>query len=244
MQWLTRQGPFWEDRRVHGPDEYLECNEEVVTDSAVGEAAYCCIHGLERHLVSFIPSSWQFSPVPVTWVKDHITRQTVSVLNHWELDELEAALRDAPTPLASWEQLRAVATTRCPSLTLSAGAFENLMGHPFVQGAAQRLLILLDTLHRLRCCVDEQGRRTAEGHRLYQDHFTGDKAWFSDSSDSEKRDFRTELTFRHPDQEGEYLFCGWHGKIRSPPLRVHFTWPVAAGEVLHVVYIGPKITKR
>ena len=39
MGWLTRNGPFWEEARVHGPDDYLECNGEVVTDTAVGEAA-------------------------------------------------------------------------------------------------------------------------------------------------------------------------------------------------------------
>ncbi len=39
-QWLTRHGPFWEDERVHGPDDYLECDDQVVTDTAVGEVAF------------------------------------------------------------------------------------------------------------------------------------------------------------------------------------------------------------
>ena len=44
MQWLTRRGPFWEDERKHGPDDYLECKGEIVTDTAVGEAAYRCLN--------------------------------------------------------------------------------------------------------------------------------------------------------------------------------------------------------
>ena len=40
MQWLTQQGPFWEDTRSHGLDDYLSFNDLVVTDTAVGEAAY------------------------------------------------------------------------------------------------------------------------------------------------------------------------------------------------------------
>lgn len=244
MQWLTRQGPFWEDTRVHGPDDYLECNEIVVTDSAVGEAAYCCFHGIERHLVSLVPSSWQFSPVLVTWIADFGAGRTVEVINHWDPDRVEAVMRAAPVPLASWEQLEKVAIARCPELTFSPDSFEDLLGYPFVPGAAERVLVLLEILHRLKSCRDEHGQRTPEGQRLYQDHFTGDKAWFSDSSDAEKRDFRTDLTFRHPTLDSQSLFCTWHGKVKTPQVRIHFTWPVGLDEPLHVVYVGPKITKR
>jgi hypothetical protein len=243
MQWLTRQGPFWEDARVHGPDDYLECDEAVVTDTAVGEAACCCLDGLERHLVSIAPSNWEFSPVPVCRIEDSGARRTVEVVNHWDLKAIEDVLQSAPVPLGSWTQLKDVATARLPGLTFSPDAFDSLLGHPFVYGAAQQLLVRLDTLHRFRSCVDEHGQRTTEGQRLYQDHFTGDKAWFSDSSDTEKREFQNELTFRHPTLPGD-LFCTWHGKVKTPQLRIHFSWPVAADEPLYVVYVGPKITKR
>ena len=43
---------------------------------------------------------------------------------------------------------------------------------------------------------------------------TGDNALFSDSSDSEKHDFRKELTFPHPDNPKDSLFCTMHGKAR------------------------------
>lgn len=79
---------------------------------------------------------------------------------------------------------------------------------------------------------------------MFQLHFTGDKAWFSDSSSTEKSDFRKELTFRHPMNAGEYLFCTWHGKVKTPQLRIHFSWPIRASDPLYVVYIGPKITKQ
>lgn len=48
MQWLTQYGPFWEDMRHHGPDDWLECNGNIVTDTAVGEAAWCCLTGIEH----------------------------------------------------------------------------------------------------------------------------------------------------------------------------------------------------
>ncbi len=244
MTWLNRIGPFWEDVRAHNPDDYLECNGDVVTDTAVGEAAHCCIHGIDRRLVSLVPSTWEFSPVTVFWVPDIGERRAVDVVNHSDVEGLEVALRAAPAPIASWEQLKETCIVRCPHLTISKDAFQYLRGYPFAEGAARRILVLLDTLNRLKTCFDDQGQRTPEGQHLYQDHFTGDKAWFSDSSDSEKSDFRSELTFRHPTIEGESLFCTMHGKVKTPQLRIHFSWPVRADEPLFVVYVGPKITKQ
>lgn len=242
MQWLTRRGPFWEDVRVHGSDDYLECNGEVVTDSAVGEAAFCCLRDIERHLVSVDPSSWKFSPVSVTWFTEPGAEETVEVLNHWEPGEVEEALQGAPVPLTSWADLETTASARCPRLTFSPVCFEPLLGHPFVRGAARRILSRLTILDRLRNCVDGDGKRTPEGQRLYDDHFIGENAWFSDSSETEKHQFRTKLTFRHPTRDGQSLFCPWHGKVKT--FRIHFTWPLSADEPLYVVYVGPKITKR
>jgi hypothetical protein len=109
---------------------------------------------------------------------------------------------------------------------------------------AERILVLLDVLQRLKQCFDEHGSRTMDGHVLYQQHFTGDKCWFSDSSDAEKEDFKSDLSFPHPDAPGETLFCTWHGKVKSPQYRIHFSWPVTAAAPVYVVYIGPKITTR
>jgi len=52
------------------------------------------------------------------------------------------------------------------------------------------------------------------------------------------------MTFRHPEKADETIFCPWYGKVGTPQLRVHFSWPVRADETLYVVYVGPKITKR
>ena len=244
MQWITRHGPFWEDVRVHGPNDWLECNGEVVTDTAVGEAAYRCLNGIGTHLVSLLPSSWDFSPAVVKWRREATEDRQIEVVNYRAADELENALRVAPVEIASWEALANEAGTRYTHLTFSKNCFDPLNGHPFALTVAQHILRRLEVLERLKCCFDPEGKRTRAGHELYQKHFTGKHAWFSDSSDTEKRDFRKELTFPHPNG-GKPLFCPWHGKVRgTPPIRIHFSWPVRADEPLYVVYVGPKITQR
>lgn len=244
MQWLTRQGPFWEDMRAHSSDDYLECNGKVVTDTAMGEAAYHSMCGEDYRLVSLSPSSWEYSPLLITWEPDEEPSKNLEVMNYWDQVELETVLRDAPAPIHSWDQLDSVSRSRFVNLSFAENPFGRLHGHPFVNGAAQQLLILLDTLDRLKICFDETGGYTEEGQHIYQDHFTGQKCWFSDSSATEKNDFSKELTFRHPESESETLFCTWHGKVKTPQLRIHFSWPITAKDPLYIVYVGPKITKR
>ena len=242
MQWITQQGPFWEDERDHGPDDWLECDGEVVTDTAVGEAAYRCWNGIATHLVSLLPSSWDFSPAVVKWRRAAAEDRQIEVVNYRAADELENALRVAPVESASWEALANEAGIRHTHLTFSKNCFDPLDGHPFARTVAQNILRRLEILERLKCCFDAEGKRTRAGHELYQKHFTGKRAWFSDSSDTEKSVFRKGLTFPHPNG-GKPLFCPWHGKVRGAlPIRIHFSWPVTADKPLYVVYVGPKIT--
>lgn len=252
MQWLTRQGPFWEDERRHTADDWFECKGEIVTDTAVGEAAWRNLNGIDHALVSLTPSDWEFSPIPVAWVQDDAdnTRTGIEVGNHWTPESVETLLRDTQAPPDSWRQLEGQAKARCPRLIFAADAFTPLGDQPFVSGAAGRLSFVLDTLNRFKSCFGPNDQLTAEGHKLYQDFFTGKKgkggrgALFSDSSDSEKGKFKQKMTFDHPDKQGKSIFCPWHGKVQTPQLRVHFSWPVRAREPLYVVYVGPKITKR
>ena len=243
MQWLARSISDWGDYRRHGEDDYLECKGEVVTDTAVGEAAYRIFHGTGCGLVSMDPSSWLFSPLSVEWYESESSR-SADVPNYWEVDGLTVALDAEPASLGSWAELEMKAKRRCPDLMFSPRCFEPLRGHPFGTSAAQALLSRLIVLQDLKTAFDEHGQRTAKGEEILASYFAGAKAWFSDSSNREKAAFRRGLTFPHPDKAGETLDCTWHGKVKTPQLRIHFSWPVAFSEPLYVVYVGPKITKR
>lgn len=244
MAWLSQRGPFWDDDRQHDGEDWYECRDDVVTDTAIGEAAHCILHGIDRGLVSLEPSKFVYDPVPVERVLEDATRIRVDVRNYWEPVVLEAALATAAPALASWTALRDLSTSRFEHLTFADNAFDPLQNQPFKQGVAERIVVRLDALHRLKECFGADGARTDEGHALYQKHFAGDKAWFSDSSDAEKAEFANELTFPNPDAPAENLFCTWHGKVKSPQYRIHISWPITAASPAYVVYVGPKITKR
>ena len=245
MSWLDRTGPFWDDIDRHGEDEWLECRGDIVTDSAVAEAAFRGIHGHPSGLISVVPSAWAYSPVEVTWRIDDGagSSQTVEIENWWDKTGLLGALEDAAPSPTSWAELHEVATRKFRRLRFCKGCFEPLEGVPFASGAADHLGILLGILDRFAGCFDDSRGRTPEGHRLEEQYFTGDSAPFSDSSASEKRRFRRQLTFRDESLPGGRSLCGWHGKMKRHTIRFHFSWPVRANERVSVVYVGPKLTK-
>ena len=104
--------------------------------------------------------------------------------------------------------------------------------------------MLLEVLDSLKGCFDNDGNRTSNWDSLHASYFKGSDPAFSDSSTSEKNEFKKELTFPCPDDPATPLSCTWHGKVNTPKLRVHYWWPMTADDPIYIVYVGPKITKR
>ena len=248
MIWLTQSGPFWDDirQRKHAGDDYRECGGDIVTDHAIGEAAFRKILGVDCGLVSFSPSDWELNPVEVVWRREAegLDDRQAALENWWNVATLEDALEKRTPPIRSWDELRQASTNRFESLFFADDCFEPLLGIPFARSSADRFVVLLKILDRFARAFADDGTRNEEGHRIYQDYFTGKCAPFSDSSDTEKNKFSRGLTFPHPEDPARSLCCTWHGKIRHLTLRLHFSWPVVAGSPVYVVYAGPKITKR
>ena len=246
FSWLARGGgPFWEDLRQHGSDDYLECRGEIVTDSAVGEAAVRMLRSIDCGLIGAATPGWDYSPIEVVLRKEADGENDMSVLvpNWRSRDTLLRVLNSMPASACSWQDLDAMVRRRFTQLRFSVDWFEQLERMPYSRGAADRIILFLNVLNQLTQQFDDRGERTVAGHRLYRDYFEGQRPIFTDSSDTEKHRFRRQLTFRHPDAEDRRLFCPWHGKMARMDLRLHFSWPVRAGEPLYVVYAGPKLTK-
>lgn len=244
LAWLAKEGPFWDQDSLHGPDDHIECAHEVITGSGIAEAAFAVARGQEREVVSIAPSSWERSPLLIDWIRSDADRRSVSLENVWQGEQLVRRLELARTEVASWAELADWARRTCPNLVLSSDVVAPLSRTPFVPGAARRFEELLTTLDLVKRSFDTDGKLTTSGMRTYQDHFVGEKAWFSDSSDGEKIAFRSEMTFPHPDRPDQRLFCPWHGKVKIHQMRVHFSHPITKVDPLYIVYMGPKITKR
>ena len=185
-------------------------------------------------------------PVEVIWRrKAEGSDDKAAILENWrDAITLEEGLRDAAPPIRSWDDLHEASMDRFESLIIAGNCFKPLDGVPFAKSSADRILALLGILDKLAQAFNTDGARTAEGQQIYQDHFMGDGASFSDSSNTEKNKFRKELTFRHPTDPEKDLFCTWHGKVRHMTLRLHYWWSGKADDPVFIVYAGPKITQQ
>ena len=129
LLWLQHRGPFWEDGFEHCTGDRFEYNGSRVTGTVLAEAAYCTETGLDRRLVSLTPSTWEFSPITVNWIRESST--VISVINYYDLSVLEAALEQAEPPIDSWLQLEDFARNRFQRLFFNPACFEDLEGRPF-----------------------------------------------------------------------------------------------------------------
>ena len=110
----------------------------------------------------------------------------------------------------------------------------------FIPTAARQIVELLNVLHTIKSEMNEEGRLSEEGLRLRQLYFRGERAKFSDESESRKK---KKNMFVFPDPaSGGTIECTWHGKVSSSFLRLYFDWPVKRPEIpLRVAYIGAHI---
>ena len=250
MLWLTKSS-FWDapEQRNHSENDLLECvnqDHQVVTDTAVGEAAFRMLGGSACGIVSIKSSDWEFSPVNVIY-RDGSGQsggQSVDIDNFLDLSTLKSNLQDAEPLIRSWSALKNTALSQFSRLTFAEDCFEPLAKLPFAQSSAKTLVARLDVLSQLADARDKDGAQSVEDQQIYKKHFTGKTAWFSDSSETEKQRFKEKLTFPHPERPDHRLFCPYHGKERHLQLRLHFSWPIQLGQPVYVVYIGPKLTKK
>lgn len=244
MGWLGRTGPYWEDEREHSANEYFESQEDIVTDSAIGECAFLNFSNRNAQLVSVNNSEWSSSPIEVKWHREKLDAISINIINHTSETTLEKQLITSPQPLLSWESFSQTCISRFNNLYFSKDTFTPLKGRPFSASVAKNFLDLLEVLSNFKASHEPKIGRTQVGHELYQKFFTGQSAWFTDSSETEKNEFKNEMTFPHPENPGELILAPYHGKVKTPQMRIHFTWPVSAEKKLYILYIGDKITKK
>lgn len=240
LAWLEKDGPFLEDGPLSRPEDDVCHAGRAVAGSTLAEAACRKLLGDAVALAGFSPSSFDLDPLLLD-VRDGASTSRVSLDNFWEHDVLDAFLRALEPPVGSWAELDLAVRRDFANLTFGDSCM--CRDHPFNPGVAHRVWKLLDMLSRLRAAILPDGTYGDAWHHYWEEWVHGGEL-FSDSSDSEKREFDSELTFPLPGHPGERIKCPWHGKVNSPKRRVHFSFPIQHDEPTYVVYIGPKLTKR
>lgn len=241
LMWLTKTGPFWDDNQLHSPnDSYLHLSEKV-SGSSLAEAAAWVYCEEERHIFSLKSENFNDGRINITWENEG-ENLDFSIINHTSFETLVQKTSPSVKDIESWNQLEKMARSEYKNLEFTKECFIPLNKLPFYKAASSSIMAKLNVLNILKGSFDPSGKFNPQGQELYQQHFTGDKSWFSDSSDGERKDFKNEMTFKLND-EGTRL-CAWHGKVKTPQIRIHFSDPIEKNNPLYIAYIGEKITKK
>jgi hypothetical protein len=243
LEWLANSGPFWDNERAPNADDLFYYRDADVTDQGLGEAARRKIISIQSNAFSFLDDTRHFaqSPLGVTHGLLDEPLDHLEIDNFWTVDALEATAELEPQ---TWNETMEVAQRKMDRLIFARNILDQLQPTPFYRGISDRVLELLGVLQTIVLETNDDSSLTDRGMEVYQRHFVGERAWFSDESDANKRRFGNELTFEDPSAQRRDLFCPWHGKVRVGQFRIHFEWPRPVGQKgIKVVYIGPKITK-
>ena len=246
MSWFAKSGPFWDDHRQSVEDDYFEYEKYDVTDQGLGEAARNKIVRIKACVFSFQGGSIEFDKTPLL-VKQGLPEETIreiNIENNWTIEQLIDIVRKSKT-YKTWTDIKQEIDRQFTGLIVSDNVIEHLSSMPFSKKVGFNVLERLAVLNDLVIESIGDGELSSNGTKILTDHFVGEKAWFSDESETNKNNFKKELTFPDPEDRQKRLFCPWHGKIKTPQIRIHFEWPRPKKQVkIKVVYIGPKITKN
>lgn len=243
MEWMGRAGPFWNDNMQPNEDDYFEYSTIDATNTGLGEAARRILAELAAHVYSFPHSQFKISPLIVQHGLSEDVLGTISIENHWLIDQIRSCLGSVHN-FGNWNEVNADIRTRFQGLRFSLTLMDSLFPQPFSSQIAHNIFKLLDILNKIALSRNPDGSMNPNGLELCKNHF-GSNALFAPESTTNKTLFENDLTFIDPDNENNKLFCDWHGRINNTqPIRIHFEWPIPTNQqVIKVVYIGPKITK-
>ena len=243
LVWLDHNGPFWTDDREFNQDDYFEYQGTDVTDRGLGECSRRVINDKQITSVS-MGKGFLHTPLDVTHGIEDSPIATINVHNVWTRGQLKKSLTDAEKKPTSWQSLLEISRERYSNLIFSEDLLTQISSSPFNTCVADRFFDLCSALEKVIKSRDEGRSFTGETHQLVEKFFHGDKAWFSDETDNDKRDFRDRLKFKDC-HDGEWKTFTFHGKIKTPQTRVYFEWPLTPDmEKIQIVYFGPKITKH
>jgi hypothetical protein len=235
--WINKAGPFLDDN-LH--DGNFTFNNTNINGSSLAHAAFKNYNSSSTSELSFTPSNFNLSPLTVEW-STKTDKKSIDVLNFWGEDELQSFFAAQQPKIGSWESLLNYSKDNYTNLYFADNLLEILRPEPFSKAITERVMELLSVLNEFEGCL--KNKNIERINEIRSNYFMGENACFTDESQGNKRKFKKELTFKHPEKQTR-LFCPFHGKIKHLYFRIHFNWPKKTSEKLYIVYIGPKITKE
>lgn len=239
MNWFSKDGFFLPDNACADTADSFVCyypkdaeeKSEDITESALAECAFRKIAGEDAGSISLEQSKFSWSPIKVL-----LSQSDEAIFdNDYTLHSLKQRLEGLLPQMYSWSILME-RIEHLPNVTLEPYVKTKLITNPFSQNVAEGIYARAKELSEMVTATSLE-----QFNELFTKYATGTKVRFSDSSTSEKRDFKDALTFSVDDEQ---RLCPYHGKVKIQQYRIHLVDRPAYERSARVVYIGPKLTKK
>lgn len=251
IQWLSRSGPFISTTEnnsficYHNDQDLMSSSIEYIVSNGLHEDSF------NTYLLSFPDSeNFSYSPLKLILLSDESgTDVSLCLKNFISLTDLEEEIKNniknhSPDffECSSWQGFYDYVSKEFISVELPKRVLSLLEKETFNEVICKSSLKLIKVLNDLILSLNDDGLFTPKTNEIIAMYFTGGRALFTTESRTNKNDFEKEMTFSVNDNE---VFCPWHGKISHNNFRMHFSYPLIKGQnKIHIVYLGPKITKK
>jgi hypothetical protein len=166
--------------------------------------------------------------------QNNVPLEDMSIENYFSLCDFIQKLQSLRGPIKSWEDFFHVVESQYKWVECTDEARISLRRQAFEQLLADRIISRIDALEQMAGAQSEEIFLELEKKYCH-----GDRAWFTDESETRKHELENKFTFM---VNGAQTLCSYHGRISCRTFRIHLAPRPKRGEKIYIPYIGYKIT--
>lgn len=211
-----------------------ECNffysDRAIPCTGLAECAFRQFMGEQSFLFGLPCDLYNKTVLPVQFSCAG-SRNSVNVFNVDEPEAFKEKLDEVRPPILNWEQLLE-RVELLPYIRIEDSVRESLRKEPFESSLCRAINKRIQIISQLA------NSTPSNYHDLIQEYCHGERAWFSDESQTRINLLKDKLFFT---VNGTPQRCSYHGKVSYRTIRIHMDKKPVPGEFTHIVYIGYKI---
>jgi hypothetical protein len=207
---------------------------QAIPNTGLAECAYQAYMEESTSTYSLSGSCFRKNTLIVSIKQNDTSLSELPIENYFSLSDFNQKLQSLRGPMRSWESFFNFTELRYKWVECTDELRIPLRRQAFEQRLADKIICRMDALEQM---ADAQSEEIFL--ELEKKYCHGDRAWFTDESETRKHELKDKLTFM---VDGIKTLCSYHGKISYRTFRIHFTPRPKRGEKIYIAYIGYRIT--
>lgn len=231
LRLLDKSSPVLPDASAIPNGCSFKHNNAEIPSTGLAECAYRLCFDESAYSYSLSGSTYTQTPLDVV-LNDGVGEYRAQVENFFSLTTYEEALLNSLPPMRCWDDLLHRASC-LGNIYIEDSVHDSLQKESFESSLGRAVF------ERLKI-VDKLAGAASQGiyEELQRKYCHGEKALFSDESETRINDLRDKLIFSVGNVP---TLCSFHGKVSHRFFRIHMNGLPLRGRKSHIVYIGYKI---